>query len=184
MDEKAAKESQEFDNIVGGICLFIICSLLIFTVYCSARYEYYVNDELSLLKHDRYKDKVCVIDIDKKAYPKRADFFWKLCFRYRYLKNNEKHSLIRIDKFKQTAIYLIDANKKFGFVEDDPLEIRKIAKNKVKQLESGTTKRGVNYQTLPEGFEIEYIPNGLPENYTIINKKDLEKEMRKRKLAF
>lgn len=165
-------ENQDFENIVGGIFIFVICVFLIFSAYCSARYEYYPCINGNIIKHDKFKDSITKVT-PTNGLIKKTDIFWKLCFRYKYLKHNDLNYLIRVDKFKQNAITITDSWFDFEEVVAPKKEFER----------KYSTKNGVEYQTLPEGYEIEYIPEGLPENYTIVNKKDLEKEMKRRGLT-
>lgn len=135
MEEKETKEKQEFDNIVGGIYLFIICSLLIFTVYCSARYEYYPCINGTVIKHDRLKDFITTVTPSEGA-SKKADVFWKLCFRYKYLKHNDLNYLIRVDKFKQKAI----------IIKDYWSDFEEVVETKKKIQRKYNTKNGVTYE--------------------------------------
>lgn len=123
MEVKNNNENDKLTNLICNIFILIVCSILIFSAYHSSRYKYYINDELSILEHDKLKEKIYVINIDTKYFNRKTDFWGKLCFKYKYLKNNKNSSLIRIDKFKHKAIYLIPEDKKYYISPNDPLGI-------------------------------------------------------------
>lgn len=106
------KEQQQPDDSIGTIVLFVIGIYILCCVYVSVMFDYYPNNKTTILKHDKYSEKVTAIKIEQ-GKPESTDILWNLLFRYRYMKNEKDNALVRIDKFKQKAIYLVDENAKY-----------------------------------------------------------------------